>query len=31
MMHVGLKNLDPDADSGSGLEREYELAKNLEG
>ena len=31
MMHVGLKNLDPNADSGSGLEREYELAKNLEG
>ena len=31
MMHVGLKNLDPDADSGSGLEREYELAKKLEG
>lgn len=24
MMHVGLKMFDPDADSGSGLDREYE-------
>lgn len=30
MMHVGLKGLDPNADSGSGLDREYEIAKKLE-
>ncbi|MGV1016799.1 MAG: tetratricopeptide repeat protein [Fluviibacter phosphoraccumulans] len=31
MMHVGLKGLDPNADSGSGLDQEYEMAKRLEG
>ena len=30
MMHVGLKGLDPNADSGSGLDQEYEMAKKLE-
>lgn len=31
MMHAGLKSLDPNADSGSGLDREYEMARKLEG
>lgn len=30
MMHVGLKTLAPEADSGSGLDREYDMAKHLE-
>ena len=29
MMHVGIKMLDPSADSGSGLDREYQLAKAM--
>jgi tetratricopeptide (TPR) repeat protein len=30
-MHVGLKMFDPRADSGSSLDREYEIAKGLSG
>lgn len=30
-MHVGLKGLDPKANSGSGLDREYDIARKLEG
>lgn len=30
-MHAGLKGLDPKADSGSGLDREYELARKMVG
>jgi tetratricopeptide (TPR) repeat protein len=29
MMHVGIKILDPNADSGSGLDREYQLAQAM--
>jgi len=28
-MHVGIKLLDPSADSGSGLDREYQLAQAM--
>lgn len=31
MMHVGLKQFDPTADSGSGLNREYEVAAKAKG
>lgn len=30
-MHVGLKQFDPRANSGSGLDREYEMAKGMAG
>ena len=29
MMHVGIKMIDPSADTGSGLDREYQLAKAM--
>lgn len=29
MMHVGIKLFDANADSGSGLDREYEVAKGM--
>ena len=29
MMHVGIKLIDPGADSGSGLDREYQLAQAM--
>ena len=29
MMHVGIKLFDPAADTGSGLDREYQLAKAM--
>ncbi len=29
LMHVGLKQFDPSADTGSGLDREYEIAKGM--
>lgn len=29
MMHVGIRMLDPKAETGSGLDREYELAKSV--
>ena len=31
MMHVGLKMFDPRANTGSGLDREYEVAKGMAG
>jgi hypothetical protein len=30
-MHVGMALFDPTVDSGSGLQREYEIAKGLSG
>ena len=30
IMHVGIKQLDPEAESGTGLDREYELATGLQ-
>jgi len=30
-MHVGLKQFDPRANTGSGLDREYEMAKRMVG
>ena len=29
IMHVGIKLLDPHAETGTGLDREYELASSL--
>jgi hypothetical protein len=30
IMHVGIKSLDPNAETGTGLDREYELASSLQ-
>lgn len=31
MMHVGVRLFDPNADPGTGLDREYEIAAGLRG
>ena len=30
-MHVGVRSFDPDADTGTGLDKEYEVAKAMRG